>query len=199
MKFLKLIPIIFIFLGIFPSSKLVYAEGKDPNSYKVLSNNNKKLTITNVQAFIIEGDAFVENGNFDEAKNSYDKARDLAKQLAGFYRDLNGAFKGLDARIPDETGDKGRESIKMWAKSNARLAALYKRKNQPDKFRKIIDCHYCILKAVRRFCKWSHYVDRNFIERKHTEAYRSILSVSYLSNGAPNKHISFHTFLSTPD
>ena len=48
MKFLKLIPIIFIFLGILPSSNLIYAEDKDPNSYKVLSNNNKKLTITNV-------------------------------------------------------------------------------------------------------------------------------------------------------
>ena len=29
-------------------------------------------------------------------------------------------------------GDKGRESIKIWAESNARLAALYKRKNQPE-------------------------------------------------------------------
>ena len=132
MKFLKLIPIIFIFLGIFPASDLVYAEGKDPNSFRVLSNNNKKLTITNVQAYITEGDAFIENGNFDEAKISYDKARDLAKKLASFYRDLNGAFKGFDARIPEETSDKGRESIKIWAESNARLAALYQRRNQPE-------------------------------------------------------------------
>ena len=132
MKFLKLIPIIFIFLGIFPSSNVIFAGSKDPNSYKVLSNNNKKLTITNVQAYITEGDAFIENGNFDEAKSSYDKARDLAKKLASFYRDLNGAFKGFDARIPDETGEKGRESIKVWVESNARLAALYKRMNQPE-------------------------------------------------------------------
>ena len=86
MKFLKLIPIILIFLGIFPSSNLIYAKDKDPNTYKVLSNNNKKLTITNVQAYITEGDAFIENGKFDEAKNSYDKARDLAKKLASFYK-----------------------------------------------------------------------------------------------------------------
>ena len=132
MKFLKLIPIIFIFLGIFPSTNFIYAEGKDPNSYKILSNNNKKLSITNVQAYIEEGDAFIENGKFDEAKSSYDKARDLAKQLAGFYRDLNGAFKSLDSRIPDETGEKGKESIKIWAESNSRLAALYKRRNQPE-------------------------------------------------------------------
>ena len=105
---------------------------KNPNSYKVLSNNNKKLTITNVQAYITEGDTFIEKGNFDEAKRSYDKARDLAKKLASFYRDLNGAFKGFDARIPAETGEKGKESIKIWAESNERLAALYKRMNQPE-------------------------------------------------------------------
>ena len=132
MKFLKLIPIIFIFLGIFPSSSSIYAEDNDPNSYKVLSSNNKKLTITNVQAYITEGDSFIETGNFDEAKISYDKARDLAKKLASFYRDLNGAFKGFDARIPDEAVEKGKESIKIWADSNARLAALYKRQNQPE-------------------------------------------------------------------
>ena len=45
MKFLKLIPIIFIFLGIFPSTNFIYAEGKDPNSYKILSKNNIKLSL----------------------------------------------------------------------------------------------------------------------------------------------------------
>ena len=132
MKFLKLIPIIFIFLGILPSSNFSYAEGKDPNSYKVLSSNNKKLSISNVQAFINQGDTFIENGNFEGAKSAYDNARDLAKKLAGFYRDLNSSFKGVDARIPEETGNKGRELIKIWAKSNARLAALYKSRNQPE-------------------------------------------------------------------
>ena len=132
MKFLKSIPIIFMFLGIFPPSNFIYAEVQDPDSYKILSKNNKKLSIKNVQAFIKEGDGYIKNGNFDEAKISYDNARDLAKQLAGFYRDLNGAFKGMDARIPNEMGDKGRESIKIWAESNSRLAALYKRRNQPE-------------------------------------------------------------------
>ena len=132
MKFLKSVPIIFMFLGIFPFTNFVYAEGEDPNSYKILSTNNKKLSISNVQAYITEGDAFIEDGNFNEAKISYDNARNLAKQLAGFYRDLNSSFKSLDARIPDETGEKGRQSIKIWAKSNARLAALYKGRKQPE-------------------------------------------------------------------
>ena len=132
MKFLKLIPIMFMFFGIFPPANFIYAEGKDPNSYKILSSNNKKLSITNVQAYITQGDNFIENGKFEDAKSAYDNARDLAKQIAGFYRDLNTSFKGLDARIPEEVGEKGRESIKIWAKSNARLAALYKRRNQPE-------------------------------------------------------------------
>ena len=132
MKFLKLITVISIFLGIFTPTNFIYAEEQNPNSYKILSNNNKKLSIKNVQSYIKEGDGYIKNGNFDEAKKSYDTARDLAKQLAGFYRDLNGAFKGMDARIPNEMIDKGRESIKIWAESNARLVALYKRRNQPE-------------------------------------------------------------------
>tara|TARA_B100001769_G_C22080112_1_gene581934 strand:+ start:438 stop:956 length:519 start_codon:yes stop_codon:yes gene_type:complete len=132
MQFLKLIPIIFIFLGIFPTTNFVYADSEDKTSYKVLSNSQKKLSITNVQAYLEEGDNLIENGNFDEAKNSYDKARNLAKQLSGFYRDLSGSFKGLDARIPDEMDKKGRETIKIWAVCNSRLAALYKRKGQPE-------------------------------------------------------------------
>ena len=57
MKFLKLFPIIFIFLGISPSSNFIFAEVQDPNTYKILSTNNKKLTIKNVLAYIKEGDA----------------------------------------------------------------------------------------------------------------------------------------------
>ena len=132
MKFLKIIPIFFIFLGISPYMNLSYAESKNPNEYKVLSSTNKKLSISDVQEYLTKGDNHVKVGDFEKAKETYDKARDLAKQLAGFYRDLNGSFKGLDARIPLEMEKKGRKSIKIWAQSNARLAALYKRKNQPE-------------------------------------------------------------------
>ena len=132
MKFLKMIPIIFIFLGIPPYINSSYAESKSPNEYKVLSSTNKKLSISNVKDYLNEGDKLVKNGDFEKAKRSYDKARDLSRQLAGFYRDLNGSFKGLDARIPLEMDKKGRKSIKIWAQSNARLASLYKRKKQPE-------------------------------------------------------------------
>ena len=127
-----MIPIMFIFLGIPPNMNLSYAESKNPNEYKVLLSTNKKLSISDVKDYLNEGDKLVEDGDFEKAKQTYDKARNLAKQLAGFYRDLNGSFKGLDARIPLEMDKKGRKSIKIWAQSNARLASLYKRKKQPE-------------------------------------------------------------------
>ena len=131
MKFLKLIPIIFISLGIYSSTNTVYADGADPNDYKVLSRSNKKLSILNVKAFLSEGDMLIKSGEIDKAKESFDKARNLAKQLAGFYGDLNGSFRGLDARIPKEMSEKGKKSLQIWAESNARLASVYKRKKQP--------------------------------------------------------------------
>ena len=132
MKFLKMIPIIFVFIGLSPYMNPSYAESKNTNEYKVLSNTNKKLSISDVKDYLAKGDNLVKNGDFEKAKQSYDKARNLARQLAGFYRDLNGSFKGLDARVPLEMEKKGRKSIKIWAQSNARLASLYKRKKQPE-------------------------------------------------------------------
>ena len=132
MKFFRMIPIIFMFIGIPSYMNLSYAESKNPNEYKVLSSTNKKLSISDVQDYLNNGDKLVKDGDFEKAKQTYDKARNLARQLAGFYRDLNGSFKGLDARIPLELDKKGRKSIKIWAQSNARLASLYKRKQQPE-------------------------------------------------------------------
>ena len=132
MKFLKLIPVIFVSLGIFFPTNAVYANGDNPENYKALSKTNKKLSITSIETFLREGDALVQAGKFDKAKESFDKARNLAKQLAGFYGDLNGSFRGLDARIPKEMAEKGKKSLQIWAESNARLAALYKNKKQPE-------------------------------------------------------------------
>ena len=132
MKLLKSISILLIFLFVTPSTNLVYGAGEDPNTYKVLTNTNKNLSIKNVLNFLEKGDILIKNGEFDKAKESFDKARNLAKQLAGFYKDLNGSFNGLDARIPNEMAKKGRESLEIWAESNARLAAFYKRNKQPE-------------------------------------------------------------------
>jgi hypothetical protein len=132
MKFLKLIPIVFIFFGNTFYKNLVYAEVKTPKAYKVLSSDNKKLSLSNVEYYIKRGDKFIKNGNFDKAKESYLDARKLAKQLATFYSDLNTAFIGIDARIPNEMQRKGKKILKILAESNERLASLYIENDKPD-------------------------------------------------------------------
>ena len=82
MKLLKLIPILLIIFGNFPFKNLVHAEVKNPKDYKVLSNDNKKLSISNVKYYLKQGDKFIKNGDFDKAKVFYLDARKLAKQLA---------------------------------------------------------------------------------------------------------------------
>ena len=132
MKFLKLIPILFIFFGNVPYKNEVYAEIKKPEDFKVLSNESKKLSISNVEYFIKEGDKYIKNGDFEKAKDFYLDARKLAKQLASFYSDLNSSFKGIDARIPNEMQRKGKQTLQILTKSNERLASLYIKTEKPE-------------------------------------------------------------------
>ena len=132
MKYLKIIPILLIFFGIFPNKLLVNAEVNSQNEYKVFSNNNKKLSISNVKYYLKKGDDSIENGDFDKAKEYYLDARKLAKQLASFYSDLNTLFTGVDARIPNEMQKKGKKTLQIIAETNARLASLYIKNEKPD-------------------------------------------------------------------
>jgi len=132
MKFLKLIPILFIFFGNFPYKNEVYAEIKNPKDFRVLSNESKKLNISKVEYFIKEGDKYIKNGDFEKAKDFYIDARKLAKQLASFYSDLNSSFKGIDARIPKEMQKKGKQTLQILAESNERLASTYIKAEMPE-------------------------------------------------------------------
>jgi len=132
MKFLKLIPILFILVGNVPYKNKVHAEIKNPEDFRVLSNESKKLSISNVEYFIKEGDKYIKDGDFEKAKDSYLDARKLAKQLASFYSDLNSSFKGIDARIPNEMQKKGKETLQILAKSNERLASIYIKTEKPE-------------------------------------------------------------------
>ena len=132
MKSLKFIPILFLLFGTFPYINSVSAGTENPENYKVLSSNNKKLSIANVEYYLKQGDSFIKNNDFDKAKSSYLDARKLATQLASFYSDINKAFKGVDARIPIEMQTKGKEALKFLAKSNKRLVALYIKYEKPD-------------------------------------------------------------------
>ncbi len=125
MKFLKLIPILFIFFGNFPYKNLVHAGIKTPKDYKVLSNDSEKLSLSNVEYYLKKGDKFIKNGDFDKALDSYLDARKLAKQLALFYSDLNTSFLGIDARIPNEMQRKGKQTLQILAQTNERLASMY--------------------------------------------------------------------------
>ena len=132
MKFLKLIPLILILLGNSNYKNFALAGAENPSNYKVLSTNNKKLSISNVEYYLNQGDKFIKEGDFDKAKVFYLDARKLATQLASFYSDLNNAFKGVDARIPNEMQRKGKEILQILAESNKRLAALYIKNQKAD-------------------------------------------------------------------
>ena len=132
MKLLKLITIVFIMFGNISYKNLVIAEVKNPKDFKVLSNDSKKLSISNVEFYIKQGDNLIKKGDFDKAKDFYLDARKLAKQLASFYSDLNKAFIGVDARIPNEMQKKGKDTLQILAESNERLASLYIKNKKPD-------------------------------------------------------------------
>jgi hypothetical protein len=88
--------------------------------------------VNSVRTLLQRGDAAVAAGNLPEARRQYDLARDAARRLLGFYRSLSGAFRGLDARIPREMDDKGRQTLDLLADANMRLAALFRRQGQPE-------------------------------------------------------------------
>ena len=110
----------------------MHAEIKNPKDFRVLSNESKKLSISNVEYFIKQGDEYIKNGDFEKAKDSYLDARKLARQLASFYSDLNSSFKGIDARIPNEMQMKGKETLQILAEINERLASMYIKTEKPE-------------------------------------------------------------------
>lgn len=90
------------------------------------------LNLASIKAKVAKGDAAAAAGKLTEAKADYDQARLAAQNLGRFYRNLSGSFRGLDARIPREMDQKGREALELQASINLRLAALLRRMNQPE-------------------------------------------------------------------
>ena len=109
----------------------VVAQGA-ASSDRVLASSSSGFNPSAVRSMIARGDAAAASGNLETARKEYDAARKAAKQLLAFYRDLSGAFRGLDARIPREMDTKGREALGLLAEANLRLAALFRRQNQPE-------------------------------------------------------------------
>ena len=99
---------------------------------RVLADASTGFNPEAVNNMIKRGDAAAGRGDLDKARKEYDSARKASKQLLAFYRDLSGAFRGLDARIPREMDSKGREALGLLAEADLRLAALFRRQNQPE-------------------------------------------------------------------
>ena len=99
---------------------------------KVLESSSTGFNLEAVSAKVAQGDAAAGAGKLAQAKADYDQARLGAQNLARFYRNLSGAFRGLDARIPREMDDKGRRAVELQAAINLRLAAVLRRMNQPE-------------------------------------------------------------------
>tara|TARA_Y100001968_G_scaffold332764_1_gene392154 strand:- start:6267 stop:6797 length:531 start_codon:yes stop_codon:yes gene_type:complete len=106
-------------------------QSSSSSSYKVLAKENG-LNLFTVRNLINKGDQSISEDDLTQAREHFDKARNLTKQLLVFYRDVNGAFRGIDARIPREMNTKAREAQVLLAKTNLRLASLFRRQKQPE-------------------------------------------------------------------
>ncbi len=118
--------------GLFLSPTASLAQSGTSSAKRVLADGASAFNVSAVEALLKKGDAAASRGNLQEARKFYDKARKASKQLLSFYRDLGGSFRGLDARIPREMDSKGRKALVLLSKTNLRLAALFRRQNQPE-------------------------------------------------------------------
>ena len=118
--------------GLFISPLPSLSESADSVNLKVLASPESGFNVSTVERLIQQGDRSISKGNFVAAKENYDKARNVSKQLLSFYRDLSGSFRGLDARIPREMDAKGRKVLEALCQTNLRLAALFRKQNQPE-------------------------------------------------------------------
>ena len=108
------------------------ARAQSQEEIKSLAATGSAFDINAVKTLVARGDAAVAAGNLPEARRHYDQARDASRRLLGFYRDLSGAFRGLDARIPREMDEKSRQALELLVQTDMRLAALFRRQSQPE-------------------------------------------------------------------
>ena len=108
------------------------ARAQAQEEIKSLSATGSAFDINAVKTLVARGDAAVAAGNLAEARRHYDQARDASRRLLGFCRDLSGAFRGLDARIPREMDEKSRQALELLVQTDMRLAALFRRQSQPE-------------------------------------------------------------------
>ncbi len=132
MNFRRSIALFVLLSGLGLSVKPLFADTESKASQRVLSQGNSAFNVSAVEALLNQGIKEAARGNLAKARKNYDQARVASKQLLSFYRDLGGSFRGLDARIPREMDTKGRQALVLLSKTNLRLAALFRRQNEPE-------------------------------------------------------------------
>jgi hypothetical protein len=99
---------------------------------RVLAQSQGGFNPAAVRSMLAEGDAAASRGDLAEARADYDKARKASKQLLAFYRDLSGAFRVLMLGSPARWTPRAVKPWNCWRKPTCRLAALFRRQNQPE-------------------------------------------------------------------
>ena len=119
-------------LGLIISPGQVFAESDPSAKYRVLSNENSSLNISTINNFLAQAEDSIESGDLDQAIDELKKARTVSNLLLGYYRDINGSFRGIDALIPREMSKKNREVVQLLAKANMQLATIHRSKGEPE-------------------------------------------------------------------
>ena len=129
---MKTIASFFVSIGliIYPSS--VFAENDPSSKYKVLATENSVLNESTINSFLDQAKVSINNGNLDDAIKKLEMARKSSNLLINYYRDLHGAFKGIDALIPRELTKKNRNVFQLLAKANMQLAIIHRSEGEPE-------------------------------------------------------------------
>ena len=121
-----------VVFGLIFSPVCLFAESDLSGEYKVLSNETTGLNIKTLKSYIDIADIALDKGDLNEAKDKLIMARKIAHLLAGYYRDINGSFRGLDALIPREMSKKNLEVLALLSKINLRLAAIHRTQGESE-------------------------------------------------------------------
>ena len=117
-------------LIIYPGSAL--AENDPSSNYKVLATENSALNESTINSFLDQAKVSINTGNLDDALEKLEKARTFSNLLINYYKDLHGAFKGIDALIPRELTKKNRNVYLLLAKANMQLAIIHRSQGNPE-------------------------------------------------------------------
>ena len=132
MSYIKTFAILCVSIGLIISPSAVLAENDPSSKYKVLATENSVLNESTINSFLDQAKVSINNGNLDDALRKLEKARISSNLLIDYYRDLHGAFKGIDAFIPRELTKKNRNIFQLLAKANMQLATIHRSQGNPE-------------------------------------------------------------------